>query len=456
MAGLIALAATPVSPVQAQVAARTLVVDTDLGVDDLVAIAWLVNAPGVEVSAILISGTGLAECPAAVDDARALLAALGAEGPEIGCGATTPLQGGGPFPAERRAAAAGLHGLGLPPAANAGTPSRTAEEILGELLDEAFDPVTILSMAPMTNLGGVLRDPDRAVKVATVAASIGALAGPGDVTPTGATAPGAAEQNAHADPQAAENVLESGAPLTIVPLEVTRSAPLSQALVDGLLAGGETPAASLVAALAAAQPQLLGVGATLPDAVVAVSLVDPELLETRERFLRVELQGDEGGALRETEEGFPAQVAVSIDRPAFESALLEGIRADQASTPDGPVGVITIRGGAAGCELDPGGTTSPGLVVIGAESTDEPLVAVLAGLAEGKTIADLEALLQTTSPTDEPPDWLLLAAYLETEAGGTAEDTAELTPGDHAAICITGDDATPRYLVAPQLLTITE
>ena len=81
---------------------------------------------------------------------------------------------------------------------------------------------------------------------------------------------------------------------------------------------------------------------------------------------------------------------------------------------------------------------------------------MLAGLGEGHGIDDLEAFLATASPTEDPPDWLLLAAYLEVDAGSSAEDTAELTPGDYAAMCITGDEATPRYLVAPTLLTVTE
>lgn len=445
----------PALPVTAQVATRTLVVSTDLGADDLLALAWLVNDPALEVPAILVAGTGLAECPAAVDDVRALLVALDAEGPEIGCGATVPLAGGGGFPDEARAAAAGLYGLGLPPASDTGAPSRTAEEILGQLLDEAYDPVSILSMGPMTSIGPVLLDPDRMVKVASVVASIGALAEPGDVTPAGATTPGAAEQNAHADPQGAEDVLESGAPLTIVPLEIARQAPLSRTLVDALVAGSDAPTAAFVAQLAAAHPELIAEGALVPDTIAAVSLTNPALLETREKYLDVELQGDEGGALRETEEGFPAQVAVSIDRTAFETALLEGVRAE-GSALEAPAGTLTIRGGSTSCDLDTGGTAAAGLAIVGAESTDLPLDAVLAGLAEGHGTADLEALLQTSSPTEDPPDWLLLAAYLTTDAGGTAEDTAVLTPGDYAAICITGDESAPTYLVAPQVLTITE
>ncbi len=447
--------ALPSSPTRAQ-DARTLVVSTDLGIDDLVTLAWLVNDPALEVPAILVSGTGLADCASAVDDARALLAALEVEGPEVGCGATVPLGDGTPFPADRRVDAARLYGVALPPSDGAGTASRPAELILGEILDQAFDPVSILSMGPMTTLGAVLASPDRAVKVASVTAALGALDGPGDVTPEGAASPGRAEWNAHADPRAAEAVLESGVPLTIVPLEASGGVRLSETLADALRSGGDTPSASFVAALAAARPDLLSAGATLPDALAAVSLTHPALLQTRERFLEVTRQPPDAGALTETEAGFPAQVAASADRAGFEAALLAGIRAEDGGARQTPTGVVTISGGATTCDLDAGGIADPGLAIVDAKSTDEAMVAILAGLAEGWGVADLESLLATTSPTDDPPDWLLLASYLEVEAGGSAEDVAELTPGDYAAICITGDEATPRYLVAPQVLTVTE
>ena len=111
-------------PAAAQTATRSLVVSTDLGADDLLAIAWLVNDPALDVPAILVTGTGLADCTTGVDDLRALLAALDAEGPEVGCGATVPLGGGTPFPADQRAAAAGLYGLALPPAVGCRQPHR--------------------------------------------------------------------------------------------------------------------------------------------------------------------------------------------------------------------------------------------------------------------------------------------------------------------------------------------
>jgi hypothetical protein len=276
------------------------------------------------------------------------------------------------------------------------------------------------------------------------------------VVPDGATTPGAAEWNAHADAAGAEAVVESGVPLTLVPREAAASATLSATLADALLAGGEAPTAQLVARLAAARPDLVGAGAAVGDALAAVSLTHPEILQTRERFLDVALDGADAGALRETEDGFPAQVTASVDRAAFEAAYLTGVRAEGSTGLETPTGVLTIRGGDGTCALDAGGAGAPGLAIIQAESTGEPMVAVLAGIAEGRTIADLETVLASASPTEDPPDWLLLAAYLEVDAGSSADDTVELTPGDYAAICSTGDEATPSFLVAPTLLTITE
>ncbi len=459
MAALLAVVLAAVTPwgATAQMTTRPLVVDTDLGADDIMALAWLVNDPTLDILAILVSGTGLASCATGVANVRALLMALDATGPEVGCGSEEPVGGGTPFPAEWRAGSDSLYGLGLAPAPDAAAPARPAEEILGSLLDATSDPLSILSLGPVTTLARVLADVDRAVRVASVTAMLGAVVVPGNVVAEGATEPGRAEWNAHADPGAVDALLASGVPLLLVPLDATNQVPMSGALVDGLRAGGEDPSAKLVARLLEANPFMAEPGFFPWDPLAAVALTHPAVLDPRERLLVVELQGMDAGALSVDElDGLPAQVALSADRTAFELAYLEGVRGEGASAPATPSGVLTIRGGSTVCELDTGGTSAPGLAIIDAQSTDEALVAVLAGIGEGYGIPDLEALLATTSPTDDPPEWLLLAAYLEVDAGSSADDTAELTPGDYVAICITGDEATPRYLVAPTMLTIAE
>ena len=458
MLGAVLLTAAVVPPVaQGQGIIRPVVIDTDLGADDILALAWMVNEPSLDIQAILVSGTGLADCRTGVPNLRALLVALDATGPEVGCGATQPLGGGTPFPAEWRAQAAGSYGLGLPPAPDAAAPWRSSEAILGDLLDAATNPLAILSLGPPTTLASVLADRDRAVRVASITAMLGALDVPGNVVLDGSGVPTRAEWNAHADPIAVEGLFTSGAPLLLVPLDATNQVPLSQTLIDGLRAGGEDPSAAVVARLFAAAPFLSQPGWYPRDPLAAVALTHPEVIETRERVLVVETAGPDSGALTMDEtNGLPAQVALTADRTAFEVALLAGIRGEDGGAVAAPTGTLTIKGGAQACELDTGGTSAAGLAIIDAISTDEPLEAALVGLGEGHDIADLEALLLTTSPTIDPPDWLLLAAYLVVEAGSTTDDTVEVTPGDYVAICITGDGATPRYLVAPTVLTILE
>ncbi|HUG30059.1 MAG TPA: nucleoside hydrolase, partial [Candidatus Limnocylindria bacterium] len=82
---------TPGTP--AEPARRTLLVDTDVAADDLVALAFLVASPHVELAAITVSGTGEAHCPAGVNVVLRLLDALDAPEIPVACGRETPLAG---------------------------------------------------------------------------------------------------------------------------------------------------------------------------------------------------------------------------------------------------------------------------------------------------------------------------------------------------------------------------
>lgn len=452
---LLALGLLLPSPVAAQGDSRPLVIDTDLGPGDVMALAWLIDEPALDIRAVTVSGTGAASCAAGVAFLRALLVALEATGPAVGCGSTVPIAGGTPFPLDRRAAADAGHGLELPPAPDAEAPWLPAEDTIRAILDETTDHVSFLSLGPLTTLASVFADPDMAVRVGSLTAALGALAVPGDVVPPDATAPGAAEWNAHADPGAVDAVLASGVPLTLVTLDAAAQVPLSQTLLDGLRAGGESPSARLVGQLLAVQPSLGEPGFLSQDALAAVVLTERAVIETRERQLVVTPDGPDAGALRESEEdGLPAQVAIGADRTAFELALLSGLRGLEGAAGTPAAALLTIAGDGEACTFDPGAAQTPGVAVIRAVAGDEPLVAVLAELAAGYGIADLEALLTTSGPTEDPPEWLLLAAFLEAEPGSMVEDTAELAAGDYVAICVTGVQAAT-YLVAPTVLTIT-
>jgi hypothetical protein len=106
------------SPADAPVP-RTMLVDTDVAADDLVALAFLIVSPQVNLAGITVSGTGEAHCAGGVDVVLRLLDTLDPPDIPVACGLETPLAGSHAFPERRGPSPAS-------PAQSAGIPtSRT-------------------------------------------------------------------------------------------------------------------------------------------------------------------------------------------------------------------------------------------------------------------------------------------------------------------------------------------
>ena len=69
-----------------------VVVDTDMSTDDVLALLYLLGRRDVDVRAVAVSGTGIADCPAGARNARALLASAGRGDVRVVCGARTHLR----------------------------------------------------------------------------------------------------------------------------------------------------------------------------------------------------------------------------------------------------------------------------------------------------------------------------------------------------------------------------
>ncbi len=166
-------------------------VDTDLGGDDLVALAFLLRHPQVHVDAITIAATGLVGCDPGVDLVADLLTALGEDPVEVACGRADPGRDGLAFPEDWRAAAAA--GSGLPRSASTLTASsKTAPELIAERADSVAGLV-VVALGPMTNLADVASSaPQAYARLARVLAMGGSVDGP--------MVDGIAEWNAAADP----------------------------------------------------------------------------------------------------------------------------------------------------------------------------------------------------------------------------------------------------------------
>ena len=112
---------------------RAVVIDTDMAVDDWLAILYLLGRPEVEVLAITVAGTGESHCGPGIRNARALVALAGQPDIPVACGRETPLEGNHAFPGPWRDSVDGLLGLSLPDGPNQSA-SGTAVELLGSAL----------------------------------------------------------------------------------------------------------------------------------------------------------------------------------------------------------------------------------------------------------------------------------------------------------------------------------
>jgi inosine-uridine nucleoside N-ribohydrolase len=253
--------------------AVTLLVDTDVGLDDLVAIALLVNAPEVDITAITVSGTGLAHCDQGVVIVLALLERL--DGPEIpvACGREEPLALGHAFPGAFREGADDAAGLDLLETTRE-PEGGDAVDLIEATVAATDGPLRVLTLGPLTNLAEAFqRDPALAARLDSVYAMGGAVDVPGNVAGSPDAPPDntSAEWNIYADPAAAAIVLDGGAPVFLVTLDGTNQVPLTTAFAQRVRAAASGPGLVVLAELLDRNPFMVGGDYYLWDAVAAIA-----------------------------------------------------------------------------------------------------------------------------------------------------------------------------------------
>jgi len=419
----------------------SVVVDTDGGADDAIAVLYLLQNPRVRVRAITVSGTGLTHCDQGVAMVAGLVHQSGAGSVPVACGRSEPLSGHRAFPAAWRTQADGRYGGILPTYPRPPGPDDAAD-VLDAAVSNAGAPVTVVTLGPLTNLADALRrHPTMAGDIARVVAMAGAFDVPGNVALPHHPQAEAAEWNLYVDPVAAQEVIDSGVLVQFAPLDgqVALDAYVARALAGAVA----TPAGRTVAALVGSTPYFSSGSFYLWDPLAAAAAASTDFV-VRRRTARVVTSGPRAGRIV-TGSGARVETVSARDPDQFVADLARvlngGGGADRLSrTPD-----VTVRV-SRGCQVSPPSVSAgPRVLRVSTVGT-----AAAFGVLLGQH-ADSELAAYLASGPTAPPPWFPLVALVQSPGRPSAVFSA-LAPGELTVVCVGGLADRPRFAGKTSLL----
>ena len=263
-----------------------IILDTDPGVDDALAIMYLAAQEDAEIVAVG-SVHGNVPAPLAATNALRVLELVGLDVP-VAVGAARPLA----QPLQTAEFVHGDDGLGGHAGARAArrprSPDSAAEQLV-RLAREQPGELTLLALGPLTNIAlAVLLEPDLPKLLRSVVVMGGAVTVPGNITPY-------ADANFFHDPEAADLVLGAGFPdLTLVGLDATEQARAGEEWLTavGALPGRARRSPPGCWTTTRFLLQMFGTRTcTLHDPLAAALMLDPKMATYREMPLSIELTG---------------------------------------------------------------------------------------------------------------------------------------------------------------------
>lgn len=265
--------------------ARKIIIDTDPGQDDAVAILLALASEELEVLGITAVAGNV---PLALTEVNCRKVCELAGRPEVKvfAGCDRPLKGK-LVTAEYVHGKTGLDGPNLPKPNMPLQDGHGVDFIIETLRTEPTGSVTLCPLGPLTNIATALQQaPDIADRIAQIVLMGGAYFEVGNTTP-------AAEFNIYVDPEAADIVLKSGVDVVMMPLDVTHKALTTRNRIDkfrALNSAVGTAVAELTDFFERFDIEKYGSeGAPLHDPCVIAYLLKPDLFTGRRINVEIEL-----------------------------------------------------------------------------------------------------------------------------------------------------------------------
>jgi pyrimidine-specific ribonucleoside hydrolase len=307
-----------------------VLIDTDAGSDDFMAVALLLSDPTVPIDAITVVN-GMAHVDAGARNMGRLLDLAGRSRVPVFAGRSAPLRGTAEFPAEWRKISDDLPGVALPPASRPAEKKRAADYLV-ERLRNARAPVRILALGPLTNLGEALaRDHSIAANIREIVIMGGAVRVPGNLQDGGVfhTNNSTAEWNIFIDPMAARIVFRSGVPIRLIGLDATNKVPIGPEFLREFQAKAHSPLGRVVAGVLKADQETIDAGIFYAwDPLAAAALLKPAIVKTAPLRIEVRQDSPEEGRTVESPGKPNTNVAEDADGAAFRELFLRSFTAN--------------------------------------------------------------------------------------------------------------------------------
>ncbi len=263
---------------------QKIIIDTDPGQDDAVAILLALASPEIEVLGIT-AVAGNVPLPLTQLNARKICELAGRADMRVFAGCDAPMRRA-LVTAEHVHGRTGLDGPDLPEPTMPLQEGHAVDFIIDSLRSQPAGSVTLCPLGPLTNIAtAFVRAPDIVDRVQKVVLMGGAYFEVGNITP-------AAEFNIYVDPEAADIVLKSGVEIVMMPLDVTHQALTTRARIRAFREMGTrvgTVVAELTDFFERFDMEKYGSeGAPLHDPCVIAWLLRPDLFEGRHVNVEIE------------------------------------------------------------------------------------------------------------------------------------------------------------------------
>ena len=286
--------------------ARKILIDTDPGIDDAMALALAFAARSLEVEAVTATG-GVVSPDQATRNLQIVVEQLDPpHWPRIGTADAEQIL---------RCDAREIHGsngLGDVEFTVSELQHRhSSDKLICDTVRQSPGEVTILALGPLSNIASAMRrDPELAGMIGHLVIMGGAIAAPGNVSPV-------AEFNTHCDALSARAVYRSLTTMTVVPLDVTRKVKFDYDFLEKLPSESTRTGALLRKILPCAYRsfyQRLGLEELhLHAVVVLVAAMQPELFQTERLHCDIEVEGELTHGMMVADRRFAAEQQPNVD-----------------------------------------------------------------------------------------------------------------------------------------------